>query len=85
MALISHIQASELAFENGNRKFLISKSLDFPDKKKRLILDGVFSRDGPDIRFSIRYPANSGHFSAIRIPDIRFLNIRPDIRQTGYY
>ena len=25
-------------------------------------------RDGPDIRFSIRYPAKSGHFSAIRYP-----------------
>ena len=44
MALISHIQASELAFENGNRKFLISEILDFPDKKKRLIFDGVFSQ-----------------------------------------
>ena len=43
MALIFHIQASELAFENGNRKFLISEILDFPDKrKKRLIFDGVF-------------------------------------------
>ena len=47
MALISHMQASELAFENGNRKFLISEILDFPDKKKqkkRLIFDGVFSQ-----------------------------------------
>ena len=44
MALISHIQASELAFENGNRKFLISEILDFPDKKKRLIFYGVFSQ-----------------------------------------
>ena len=33
MALISNIQASELAFENGNRKFLISEILDFSDKK----------------------------------------------------
>ena len=43
MALISHIQASELAFENGNRKFLISKILDFSDqkKKKSLIFDGI--------------------------------------------
>ena len=42
MALISHIQASELEFENG-------KILDFPDKKntkKRLIFDGVFSQEG---------------------------------------
>ena len=50
MALIAHIQASELAFENGNRKFLISEILDFPDKKKykkkRLIFDGVFSQEG---------------------------------------
>ena len=48
MALISHIQASELAFENGNRKFLISEILNFSDKKnkqkKRLIFDGVFSQ-----------------------------------------
>ena len=28
----------------------------------------VYTRDGPDIRFSIRYPAKSGHFSAIRYP-----------------
>ena len=27
-----------------------------------------FSRDGPDIRFSVRYSAKSGHFSAIRYP-----------------
>ena len=47
MALISHIQALELAFENGNRKFHISEILNFPDKKKqkkRLIFDGVFSQ-----------------------------------------
>ena len=48
MAVISHIPASELAFENGNRKFLIGEILDFPDrkkrKKKRLIFDGVFSQ-----------------------------------------
>ena len=48
MAVLSHIQASELAFENGNHKFLISKILSFPDKKKtkkkRLIFDGVFSQ-----------------------------------------
>ena len=44
MVLISHIMASELAFENGNRKFLISEILDFPDKKKNLIFDGVFSQ-----------------------------------------
>ena len=45
MAVISHIPASELAFENGNHKFLISEILDFPDKeKKRLIFDGVFSQ-----------------------------------------
>ena len=25
-------------------------------------------RDGPDIRFSIRYPAKSGHFLAIQYP-----------------
>ena len=28
----------------------------------------IIFRDGPDIRFSIRYPAKSGHFSAIRYP-----------------
>ena len=28
----------------------------------------IFSRDGLDIRFSIRYPAKSGHFSAFRYP-----------------
>ena len=46
MAVISHIPASESTFENGNRKFLISEILDFPDKKKikRLIFDGVFSQ-----------------------------------------
>ena len=48
MVLKSHTQASELAFENGNRKFLISEILDFPDKKekKSLIFDGVFSKGG---------------------------------------
>ena len=35
MVLISHIPASELAFENGNRKILISEILDFSDKKKQ--------------------------------------------------
>ena len=45
MALISHIMASELAFENGNRKFLISKILDFPDINKKTN-DGVFSQGG---------------------------------------
>ena len=28
----------------------------------------IESRDGPDIRFSIRYPAKSGPFSVIRYP-----------------
>ena len=45
MSVISHIPASESAFENGNRTFLISKIINFPDKKKeRLIFDGVFSQ-----------------------------------------
>ena len=43
MVVISHIPASELAFENGNRKFLISEIHDFPDKKS-LIFNGVFSQ-----------------------------------------
>ena len=43
MAFISYILASELAFENGNRKFLISEIIDFSDKK-HLIFDGVFSQ-----------------------------------------
>ena len=34
MAVISHIPASESAFENGNRTFLISEIINFPDKKK---------------------------------------------------
>ena len=34
MALIPHIPASELAFENGKHKFPISKIVDFSDKKK---------------------------------------------------
>ena len=42
-ALISHILASELAFENGNLQFLISKIIDFSDKKKCFIFDGVFN------------------------------------------
>ena len=33
MKLTSHIPASELAFENGNHKFLISEIIDFLDKK----------------------------------------------------
>ena len=37
--------ASEWAFENGNRKFLIDKIIDFSDKlKRRLIFDSVFSQ-----------------------------------------
>ena len=47
MAVISHIPASESAFENGNRTFLISEIINFPEKKtkkKRLIFDGVFSQ-----------------------------------------
>ena len=48
MAVISHIPASESAFENGNHTFLISEIINFPDKKKnkkkRLIFDGVFSQ-----------------------------------------
>ena len=47
MVLISHIPASVLAFENGNRKFLISEIINFSDKKKtkkRLIFDVVFSQ-----------------------------------------
>ena len=44
MAVRSHILASESQFEKGNRTFLISKIIEFPDKKKRLIFDGVFSQ-----------------------------------------
>ena len=44
MVVISHIPASELAFEIGNGNFLISKIGNFPAKKKRLIFDGVFSQ-----------------------------------------
>ena len=44
MALISHIPVSELAFENGNHRFLISEIIDFSDKKKRLIFDRVLSQ-----------------------------------------
>ena len=35
MAVISDIPASESAFENGNRTFLISEIINFPDKKKQ--------------------------------------------------
>ena len=46
MAVISHIPASESAFENGNCTFLISEMINSPDKKKtkkkRLIFDGVY-------------------------------------------
>ena len=45
MAVISHIPASESAFENGNRTFLISENINFPEKK-RLIFDGGFSQVG---------------------------------------
>ena len=46
MAVISHIPASESAFQNGNHTFLISEIINFPDKKKqRLIFDGVFSQE----------------------------------------
>ena len=34
MAVISHIPASESVFENGNRTFLISEIIIFPDKKE---------------------------------------------------
>ena len=39
----THISASELAFENGNRKFLISEILNISDKK-HLIFDGVLAK-----------------------------------------
>ena len=49
----------------------------------------VFTRDGPDIRFSIRQNLAIFQLSGIQIPgikktDIRFPNIRRDILQTGY-
>ena len=44
MALISQIPASELAFKNGNHKFLFIEIIDFSDKNKRFIFDGVFSQ-----------------------------------------
>ena len=64
-----------------------SKSDSFSLKMSNLCI-----RDGLDIRFSIRYPEKSSHFSYpvsgripdIKKPDIQFPNIRPDIRQTGY-
>ena len=35
----------------------------------KIVVDPIIdSRNGTDIRFSIRYPAKSGHFSAIRYP-----------------
>ena len=43
MTEISHILASELAFEKGNRKIHISEIGDFPQKKS-FIFDGVFSQ-----------------------------------------
>ena len=62
MAVISHIPASESAFENGNRKFLISEILDFPDKKKqkkRLIFDGVFTLRKKQKITAIKYSAQN--------------------------
>ena len=47
MAVLSYIPASESAFENGNRKFLISKIINFSDRTKRkkgLIFDVIFSK-----------------------------------------
>ena len=59
MAVISHIPASESAFENGNRTFLISEIINFPDKKtnkKRLFFDGDFSQvDGIFWHFEYEY------------------------------
>ena len=43
MALISHIPASELAFEIDNHKFLISEIIDFLDKKKHLAFFDILS------------------------------------------
>ena len=42
-----------------------------------------FSRDGPDIRFSIRYPAGSNHFSAIWCP-AGYLISKTVYRISGY-
>ena len=60
MALISHIQVLEIAFENGTSKFLISEIIDFLDKEKqRLIFDSVFSQ--VDTFFDILSIFNTPH------------------------
>ena len=72
MIIISHIPASEFAFENGNRKFLISKIINFPDKKKtkkkHLIFDGVFSQvDGIFWHFEYIYDNPHDYLRAFQI------------------
>ena len=47
---------------------LFSIQLENGYQKTRYLAKYLLSRDGPDIRFSIRYQAKSGHFSAIRYP-----------------
>ena len=72
--------------------FSINKANQFLDAKPLSSVTLFVTRDGQDIWFSIRYLARSGHFQLSGIqpdtgyqkPDIRFPNIRPDIRQTGY-
>ena len=58
MASLSHIPASELAFENGNRKFLLSEIINISDKKT-VIFDGVFSQE--DGIFDILSICNTPH------------------------
>ena len=84
MALISHIQASELAFENGNRKFLISEILDF-SYKKRLIFDGVFSQVDCIFGIFCIYDTPHDFLRAFQICLQNFYSsIRADFRGGGY-
>ena len=42
MAVISHIPASESAFENGNHTFFINEIINFPVKKKNVLFLTAF-------------------------------------------
>ena len=69
MAVISHIPASESAFENGIRTFLISKIINFPDeRKKKFDFYGIFSQvDGIFWHFQYIYDTPHDFLRAFQI------------------
>ena len=65
MAVISHIPALELAFENGNRKFLISEILNFSAKNKTFFYISFLSEISIiSLRRNLRLPFSNANSEA---------------------